>query len=112
MHGMPPAEIALVLTFGGAAVFIAVVAGIGNLATAIGPPTYKLRQSLTSDRSRRALGQMPPIAQTHLVRCRSYRGLPNAGRFDARPPLSRRCAAAGYLSTRYVSCTASQSMSS
>ena len=29
MHGMTPAEIALVLTFAGAAVFIAVVAGIG-----------------------------------------------------------------------------------
>ena len=29
MHGMTPDEIALVLTFGGAAVFIAVVAGIG-----------------------------------------------------------------------------------
>jgi hypothetical protein len=29
MHGMTPAEIALVLTFGGAAVFIAVVAGTG-----------------------------------------------------------------------------------
>jgi len=29
MHGMTADEIALVLTFGGAAVFIAIVAGIG-----------------------------------------------------------------------------------